>query len=343
MNYVDVNYTLEELEQFRDEDGFINLDLLGIDFIQSDAREKMGTIEKDKYWAKLKDGTKLLLKSEDLFDGKETASPYAELICEELAKQVGVECAHCDLIKFNGKKGVFSKSILKEGEQLFSLNSILKIQSDPNDMFSDVTNLVDVIRSLPEFLKNEDQQKDNSYQVVYDMLKQIILQMHILNSDGHTENMSVILDADGNIRMSPLYDNEKSLLLDTELETLEKLAFSESSIFDIQKNIYPKIAFLPEGVDPNDVVGEDIWKCTYDTINMNTDADEVVDFIYDCQDLLDIDMAVKRVEDRIKAPLPFEIERCAKTSFLARKKEIDEVMISGFKFMSKENKDIEQQ
>ena len=330
MNYIDIPCTINGLEEYRDEDGFIDFDKIGVNVIQSDAREKMGTVEKDKYWVRLKDGTKILLKSGLLLDNKETASPYAELIVEELAKQVGLNCAHCDLVKFNGKKGIYSQSILKEGEQLISLNAILDIDNRVEDSFNDITNLEDIIQSFPAFLKSEGLNKEQSYQVVYDILKQLIFQMHTLNADGHTENMSIIRDNEGKIRMSPLYDNEDSLLLNIEEETLEKLAFNELGINDIQKNIYPKIALLPEDIYEDDLLGEDIWEYTYDCINVDISAEEVSDFIYDCQDNLDIGLAIKNVEDRIKAPLPIEVSRCATTAFLSRKNDIEKVMFRGY-------------
>lgn len=43
MEYIYIDFSKEELENFRDEDGFINLDLIGIDFNNPKAREKMGS------------------------------------------------------------------------------------------------------------------------------------------------------------------------------------------------------------------------------------------------------------------------------------------------------------
>ncbi len=329
MDYVYVNYTKEQLENFRDNDGFIDFDKIGVNIIQDSAREKIGNDQKDKYWVQLKDKTKILLKSETTYDGISTSSPYAELICSELAKQVGIECAECDLVKFNKKRGIYSQSIKEDKDQLYTLNSILNLNSKKNDIFADAIDLIDIIKEFPVFLKGEDLSKEDSYIIIRDMLKQIIFQIYTLNCDGHTENMSIIKKSDNSIHMSKMYDNEESLLLNLGNELLKDIAYNQNAINVVQKNLYPKIVLFPDNERSEELVGEDIWKNTLDKIYMDFDDDNLSDFIYNCSNKMDINLAISNVQKKIKSPVPEEVRRVAALSFLCRKKDINKILLEG--------------
>ena len=108
MNFTQFPISLEELEKYRDEDGFINLDnvLLAID---ESSRNQVGTTDIFKYWVDFA-GQKVLLKEEKMLDGEPNFTIYSELIMSELANQVGIQSAKCDLIKYRGKRGILSLS-----------------------------------------------------------------------------------------------------------------------------------------------------------------------------------------------------------------------------------------
>ncbi len=100
---------LNDLEKYRNEDGYIDID--ATEFVATpENREDRGSQEREKDWMNLEDAS-VLLRTE-LFTDEETKNycNYAELLFEELAKQVEFPSAHYDLIKYKGKKRcTFSK------------------------------------------------------------------------------------------------------------------------------------------------------------------------------------------------------------------------------------------
>ena len=122
-------YSLDELEQFRDENGFIDLTKAGIQFTQ-ETREEAGNPSRVKNWVDFQ-GRKALVKGEAIREEEQNYGIYAELIVEEVAKQVGQTTAHYDLVKFLGEdgkyhQGVLSVSVLENSrEQLVTLHDII--------------------------------------------------------------------------------------------------------------------------------------------------------------------------------------------------------------------------
>lgn len=129
-------YSLKDLEQFRDENGFIDLSKTGIT-LSNESREYIGNQDRIKNWVNF-NGTKAIIKGEALFEGEKNYGIYAELIIEELAKKMGIPAAHYDLVKIldeNGNvvPGVISVSMVDrdKDERLESLHAI--IGDEPNN------------------------------------------------------------------------------------------------------------------------------------------------------------------------------------------------------------------
>lgn len=93
---------LEDLENYRDENGFIDMDLAINENKLETGNELRGSQNRDKFWVFL-DDTEVLVRSENLDECAKDYTIYAELLVEELAKQVGIDCAHYDAMKYNGK------------------------------------------------------------------------------------------------------------------------------------------------------------------------------------------------------------------------------------------------
>lgn len=75
--------------------------------IDESSRNQVGTTDIFKYWVDFA-GQKVLLKEEKMLDGEPNFTIYSELIMSELANQVGIQSAKCDLIKYRGKRGILS-------------------------------------------------------------------------------------------------------------------------------------------------------------------------------------------------------------------------------------------
>lgn len=314
--YAKTDYTKEDLERFRDTNGFIDLDALNLSFPE-ESRERMGNPNREKNWISF-NGEKALYKEEVMLDDKDNGTVYAELIVEELAKQVGIETARTDLVKKNGKKGILSYSILEEGEELHSLHSLIGDTKDSEEYFY-VVDLIDMLKKTISVLGEEGNARENSESVVKNIEKRLAFDMYIMATDRHTENISLIMDKEGNLKNAPLYDNENSLMLDMDMEVLEKLASSPTSLKTSADFVDPKVALIPE----DDGISESLWK---DTLDLLSTDDDVSDFIAECFDRLDIEEAIDSVETKIHAEIPYVIKTVAINGFKYRKQEIDKLM-----------------
>ncbi len=317
--YAITNTSPENLETFRDEEGYINLDKLNILFPKG-SREMMGTEFRDKNWLDL-NGTKALYKETMMLDDVPNASAYSELIVEELARQAGIECAHCDLVKKDGKNGILSYSVLKDNEQLYSLDSFIGNTCDNPD-YIDVVDAVDVLKKTIASMKKEGLSKEETRSFVTGIEKILAFDMFVGEADRHTENISLISDENGKLRLAPLYDNEHSLMLDMDNDLLKRLAENPVGVKRSMDKVDPKISVLP--TDGEQV---SLWKYTLD--ELCTD-DDIYDFMMDCYENLDIEQAMDSVETRINAKIPEHVRAVALMSFNSRKKEIDKVMCMGY-------------
>lgn len=319
LEYAKANASLNELESFRQEDGYINLDGLNIEFTPS-SREMMGTEFREKNWIDF-NGRKALFKETMMIDDVPNASAYSELIVEKLAKQAGIECAHCDLVRKDGKSGILSYSILKEREQLYSLDSFIG-ETCEHAEYIDIIDLVDMLKKTMDSMKKEGLSKQEVQNMVMDIQKRLAFDMFIGETDRHTENISILADKEGHLNLAPLYDNEHSLMLDMDWNLLETLAHNPLGLKRSMDNTDPKISVIPEA-------GEQVslWKYTLDEL---CSSDDVYDFMMDCYENLNIEQAIKDVEEQIHAQIPECVRTVATKSFEYRKKEIDKVMCMGY-------------
>lgn len=315
----EAGYTKEELEQFRDKDGFIDLDALNLSF-PLESRERMGNPNRDKNWINFK-GEKALYKEQIMIDDKDNGMMYAELIVEELAKQAGIEVARTDIVKKDGKKGILSYSILKDGEELHSLHSLIGETKDSTEYF-DTVDLCDMLKKTIAALGKEGVSRNEATDIITGIEKRLAFDTFIMAADRHTENISLVIDKEGKFKNAPLYDNENSLMLDMDIELLEDLASSPTSLKASADFVDPKVALIPE----EGTLSKSLWK---DTLDILCSDDDVYDFMMDCFDTLDIDKAIDNVEAKIHAKIPETIKTVAINGFEYRKKEIDKVMCKG--------------
>lgn len=316
---VKCNISFEELEKYRDKEGFINLDELNLELTE-ESREKIGNENRIKNWVNFA-GIEALIKGECRINNKRNGGIYAELIVEELAKQVGLPSAYYDLIKIKDEYGVLSKKMLqKDKADLLTLQSLIG-DTEFCEEYPEISDYMEVEEKLYQNLKEEGITKDNIKGIIKNFRKQIAFFLMICSVDKYPENISLITYINPETKqkeeqLSPIYDSECSLMLDMDLETLEKI---QQNGLGMQRNVNmldPKIAVLDgEYSSP--------WKNTLDTL---CEDDDTYDFIMDCYDKLYIDKAIESVEKKIKAPLPEVIKSTAKYVFQFRKKEVGKIL-----------------
>ena len=228
MKFTKSQYSIEDLEQFRTTEGYIDLDQIDL-VLEKESREKRGNTERFKNWIDFA-GTKVLIKEENRLEGKRNYGIYSDLIIEELARQVGIPAAHYDVIKFKGKYGVLSHMVVDpEKEELETIYGLIGDTTvDPEN--PDITDYIEVEKKFKKSLKNFDMTDAEIRQVINDRRKQKILQYICGENDAHIENEAIVRyrTEDGRVsaKMSKMFDNETSFLLDLDEETLKTIKFN---------------------------------------------------------------------------------------------------------------------
>lgn len=173
----------------------------------------------------------------DMGTGKTTGEYWAEKVAFQLAEILGIECAKVDIGTFKGRVGSMSYMILNEDEELIEgIQYITNIYKEYNqDKFIDYrTGEPYSIKMILQSIKKTGLGNDFLTIPIFDAL--------IGNSDRHHSNWGIVKNKlNGNIRMSPLYDNGSSLccLIDDEYASSflrDKRRF-ESLIFGKSKSM----------------------------------------------------------------------------------------------------------
>lgn len=336
-----IDKTFEELGEFRDEDGYIDMDKVLTEDIDT-IREVRGQVAREKYWITIKDGS-ILIKANapDQLDGE-----YSELICDELAKQAGLSVAEYDMAKYKGEFGLITKNVCRDGEEMISIHEL--IGEGPLGKYPDVTDLKFVFEELPEKLAQEGLSEQEVDQCMLDLRKQMLFDLTVIESDRHTENLSFIKSkVDGKVcmRLSPMYDTEQALMLlrasDNEPSEVKKM-YSDFVRFsglvamqDLRISIMPE----PEKVVPENPYGSSILAKLQSLVKVDKryeyvgDYDEMWKRTFDflCEDQraeaywkqtlskLDVPKAIQAVESRIGKKLPEHVVGMAMESSYHRR------------------------
>lgn len=320
---------VEELEKYRESDGCINFDRIFSEVgseVFSPKKEVRGTENKDKLWIHLDDETFLLKTTEKNTNLEGTC--YAEMITAELAKQAEFECANIDLIKYNGFMGVISSKVNKEGEQLHSLREYIGDENIPDDLFPDITGLDYTFEHLKDYLSNTEMSKAEKYMVFQSLMKLMIFDTFVISTDRHPENISFIermVNGKKEIVLSPLYDNEFSLMLETEPNLLQDLMSNNTVFNQIVTAQEPKIAYKPDSYEELD--GNPLYISLLDDLSdMDKDNEPYMEKL---AKTLNIDDAIKNVEKKIGVAIPKIYKDTACKAFNERKRCIIRDMVLG--------------
>lgn len=327
-DYIKSNYSVEDLEKFRDEEGFIDLIKAGLK-LTSESREEIGSQQRIKNWVDF-NGEKYLIKGEVILDKEPNYGIYAELIVEEIGKVLGIPTAHYDLIKIldeNGeiKKGVISKSVIldNEKEYLVSLHDIIGDEERDEEIAPDVTNLDFTIKRLNEVLVNDGYDKESIDKLIIEYKKRLLFSLSISETDKHTENVAFIKKINNDIKtieLAPNFDSESSLLCDSEISSIRKLLDDSENLRLCVNLAQPKI--IPKISDDYDDIAT--WKDTLDVLCYD---EEVEDYYVDnINRKVDMDIVLDNVESRIKSSLPEEVRLLTKYAYKYREEEMSSIL-----------------
>ena len=329
MDFVKSNYSLKELEKLRDENGFIDLSIIGLEFTP-ESREKKGTEERLKNWVDF-NGKKALIRGEAV----KNYSVYAELIVEEIANQLGIETAHYDLVKIKDNTGknvyaTLSESIIDfDKEELITLHDLIgdEPEYETEDImesieYEETTRYTFTVDKLRERFTKAGYSKEAIENIITDYNKRLVFYLSILDTDKHSENIAFVKNKNtGKVQLSPNYDSEFSLLLERDPEIVEFFLEDNIQLKEEVNIAYPKIGIY---VSKENGGLDSIWK---DTLEMLCEDDEVYDYyINTIKNGVDMNVALENVEKRIKAPLPNKVKELARQTYQARNEEMEKVL-----------------
>lgn len=323
-------YSLEDLEMFRDENGFIDLTQAG-GTLSENSREYIGNQERIKNWVNF-NGTKTIIKGEALFDGEKNYGIYAELIVEEIAKKMGIPAAHYDLVKMlneNGEEvqGVLSVSVVDrdKNERLDSLHAIIGEQPPDPKQQEDTTGFEYTVDKLRTTLLEQGFGNEQVENLILEYKKRTAFFLRTADADKHPENIAFVrgIDEAGNptIEMAPVFDSESALLLDINKTTIDKLMGDGIGILQTVGGIYPRIAVCKEKDEGG--LGE-LWA---DTLEAVIEDDSVYDYVASViNQPIDMDEILDNVEKRIGAKLPMQVREISKAAYNFRGEEMEQVL-----------------
>ena len=316
---------LKDLEKFRDSEGYIDFDKVlelykngKIGGFNKGLPETRGSAEKFKNWFELEDYD-ILIRSTMFIDEIANYTEYAELIIEELAKQVDMPCAHYDLVKVNGLKGNLSVSVLDREKENQSMQPLS--QNKATSEIVGGSTISEIFENVKFYVMSQTSKgKEVIKDINKDVIKMIIFDIFTMQTDRHQGNISLIYDGE-DVKLSPLYDNECSLMLDrTKLEISEILEKSEKeknkeigTLSNLQENV---IDLDYEDRRKEYTPWEDMLYYLTDDIEF------AMEFTEKCFKNLNIEKAIKNVEKRIGAEIPIEAKEFCIKGFKSRKKDI---------------------
>lgn len=317
---------IEELNKYRDEEGYIDIDKFEKSNEFQKQREMLGSHNREKFWINFDDG-RIMIRTSNLDKEGVEYSNYAELIFEELAKQVDIPCAHYDLIKYKGKKGIYTRNVLeKEQESLIHAKTLL-LNLDSKYNYELASSIDDIFESYSAFYKYDDIPKSQISKLCKSTAKMAIFDIYTMSTDRHPENFGTIFYSDGvtkEVELSPMFDNECSLMLDQPKDTIDELVENKRML---EKYVELQNQFIVVPEEQRDESCLD-WEDTL--FYLCDESEECMDFAEKCSKNLDIEKAISCVENRINAKIPEKLNIFATEAFNIRKKMIEKSLCIDF-------------
>ena len=159
---------------------------------------------KGNFWFEFDDDKYFFKKSKNI------NSIYNELIAEELANQFGIRCAHYDLGSNQNNIGNISKNFISKNDNFMTMRDVI-IKSKLYENEDAANNLISLWNVLSIVYKDDFIVKKLMNQLV-DIF---IFDVFTSQFDRHCDNFGIIENSEINI--SPLYDNEFLLYIDSML------------------------------------------------------------------------------------------------------------------------------
>jgi len=153
------------------------------------------------YWFKLKKGNALFKTYDSDYNSElRELRIINELICQNLAKQIGVSYAEYEPAHIGKDNGLVTYNVLKDGQKLVPLAKFLRYDLSLKNNLVDISSAVTHYRDLGYNINSD---------VLYNLYTYIVFDALTLQTDRNNYNIYFILDKNTNTyTVSPLFDSE---------------------------------------------------------------------------------------------------------------------------------------
>lgn len=126
-----------------------------------------------------------------------------ELLCEELANQLNIKCAHYELATKDKINGVVTYDITKMGQTLYTAFDWFE-KNDIQEFENEFKSFALIVNHCKENNINIDKNK-----FMIDLYKLMVFDILTVQGDRHLNNIFIIQDQnDNSLKLAPLLDNE---------------------------------------------------------------------------------------------------------------------------------------
>ena len=162
-----------------------------------------------------------------------------ELLCYEIAKQLNIECAECEVATINNTRGVVSYDVAKPGEKLVQFFEI---------SYDDV-NFTALSKIIDRYIL--DGYKVDKNQCMKDLFTRVVFDTLTIQTDSHGNNIHFLIDEDNKtFRVAPPFDNEFGFNIANIARIMEeKGVVSEDLLQEYLSKIYSFIHLRPKSKD----------------------------------------------------------------------------------------------
>lgn len=246
---------------------------------------------KEKIWF-IKDNEKYLYKY-----GASNYEIYAELIAEQLGRQLGISMANYKLASYKDTIGVLSKKFIKPGELIYSsdkLKNAVQAIYEENNLLGNLKD--NTISNLIEAAFTYDS-SINTDKLFLELVKRWMFYGLIMESDKNATNISFIR-MKTRLKLSPDYDNSTMARLNENINNLISNIHNESDVYKITDSIKQSLKPSKNSSD-NFLISLREFVKKYPDITRN---------IFQGFESIDINKSISKVELENKIEVPWEVK-----------------------------------
>ena len=197
------------------------------------------------FWAQVRKGDKekyIYIKPRDEYDENPNYNVYAELVYEELIKQVGIKSASYDIAKYKGMDATISDNILDNYDSdIFLINGSELVEGKRYQSGTE-SSLDDLFDAIEEYSRAEYLEREVSNECIEDIEKICIADIFTLSTDRKATDYDFLAgkDKDGNeiFKVAPNCHNTYPLGSNSSLDDMYDMLENEDMLADRVDTFY---------------------------------------------------------------------------------------------------------